>query len=309
MTRLVHSRKAWIRSLQISEARIFIFVEGGLDRVVADKAAEAFGPDFYRKSQVRSIKELFGTGGKAEVIKCFKYLRRAGMLKASHFGKNLYSVFMLDKDVDDLRRKQLRSEHVIYTTSYDLEGQLFLASDAAPALAEACLVTKEVASRWMPSAMRFSSDVAEVWADWVALCGLSSKCLVNCGCTYDRYSAVNVPDGLSASSQDLVDQFVSDVSDRRGVTIASTLMDFQKIRSKHMKFIRDGQPLSLFKGKWLAGLLELHVKRQEHVADSNVNSVFERVLVSIVGKINSENLDIYLPRLSERLRVAQLYVA
>jgi hypothetical protein len=107
MTRLTHSSSGGLRAMQISTAQVFAFVEGGLDRPFAERLLKYFAKTETR-IRVAAIKETArATGGKPALLEHFRQLKRKGHLLATAWGKPFVSLFFLDKDADDLFKKQI----------------------------------------------------------------------------------------------------------------------------------------------------------------------------------------------------------
>jgi len=292
MSRLRFSAEGALRALQISNAKILIFVEGGLDRAFADRAIRSIGRGQISNYQVRSAKEFSGTGGKPELIKLFKLLRSKSMLEAVSFGKQSYALFLMDKDVDDLTKRLLRSKHVVYTRTYDLEGALFLAGDVKKAFADACLVTLEQAGDMMTDGLNFAIDVASLWADWIALCMVSAKLKVNCGCTFDRPSTINTPP-LSPSAHAEADSMQNSIANVANIEILHVGKLFASMRRRHIASISAHEPFKYFKGKWLAHLLDAHCQTVSKVPDGCFSAVFDRMIVALLTQVCKSNISTF----------------
>jgi len=95
MSRLKHTLKGFIRSLQISRINIFAFVEGrdldpyfygGICKQVCDSAGNTYS--------IRTSKEApYNAGGKKSLIKFYRYLRRSKNLDTIFKGKRTVLVF------------------------------------------------------------------------------------------------------------------------------------------------------------------------------------------------------------------------
>ena len=192
MSRLVHSTGGFFRSLQMSSVRFFAFVEGGLDRPFFDRMLEKELVDKSVRHQVVAVKEIPGfAGGKATLLGLFRKYRAEGKLLCNAFGKTMICVFFADKDSDDHSRRRLRSPHLIYTQTYDLEAHLFSCGDLQRALADACGLTMQQAKALIPDQNVWLTEIGRKWKAWTALCMISHSKNVNCGCTYARASAIN----------------------------------------------------------------------------------------------------------------------
>lgn len=308
MSRLRYSPNGALRALQISNAQLFIFVEGGLDRAFADKIVHKRPSSYRHLYQVRSVKEYSGTGGKPELLRLFKKLRRQSLLKGRSFGKPHYSLFLLDKDVDDLTRRLIASDHLIYTKNYDLEATLFLCGDPVSALADACHVTKSQASSLLGDHQEFAAQVACLWSEWVALCIVSARLKTNCGCTYDRVSTINCPP-LSETDMAALAAIKTSLADRTGMSVEQIERRYITAHQHHLSAISTHNPFRFFKGKWLGHILDAHLQSKPRIPDSNLNGVFEKLIIALIGQITETSAESFSPELIARLGQAEEYAA
>jgi hypothetical protein len=301
MTRLTHSSGGFIRSLQMSSARAFAFVEGRLDRPFFDRIlAQVCNPQNigYR---IFAMKELpGGTGGKSALISTFQQFRQDGLLACTAFGKSMACIFLADKDSDDFTRKRLRSQHLIYSPTYDLEGHLFSCGDLTRALADACGITSEQAKLLVPDTGFWLQSAATHWRDWIALCLVSQASSINCGCTFDRTSQVN-PDPLAAPDAVQVQAFKVRLASALGISQNDLESLFLNAIRRVDQSIRSGQPLRYFKGKWLGHLIQRHLESKPRIPDALISGVGERLSVSLVSQValhtNCGCCAAYLPQL------------
>lgn len=285
MSRLVHSESGYRRGLQISRTQLFIFVEGGLDRGFYDqyfRNTPLLGQYAY---EIRAAKELpANTGGKPALLKHFRYLRKSKSLSGNAFGKKFACAFMLDKDIDDLSRKKVRSPHVIYTPTYDLEGHLVSCGDLIGALSIACGITFGQAQNLIGSKNLFLSKIVESWKEWLALCMLSQLNSINVGCSFDRNSAINV-DEIGQVDQGKLAHFKVALAAKLNCSLEEIEVSFQNTIKKITNDIKKGQPLKNFKGKWFKSILQKYAFANLNVADATLNSVGEKVIVSLVAQV------------------------
>ena len=301
MTRLTHSSGGFVRSLQMTSARVFAFVEGRLDRPFFDRLLAQICNPAAVGYQVFAMKELpAGTGGKSALIKTFRDYRQSGLLACTAFGKTMTCVFLADKDSDDFTRKQLRSPHFLYSPTYDLEGHLFSCGDFTRALADASGITTEQAKLLVPDASAWIRTIARHWRDWIALCLLSQSKGVSCGCTYDRASQVN-PDPLAPPDAAQVAAFKSRLASALEISQNELDADFSAACRRVDRSIEVGQPLKYFKGKWLSYLIQRHLESKPRIPDALVSGVGERIGVSLLSQValhtNCGCCAAYVPRL------------
>lgn len=308
MSRLTHSSAGFVRSLQMSSARIFAFVEGRLDRPFVDRIlAQLCNPPKIGYS-VYAIKELpGGTGGKSALISYFQKFRQSGLLACTVFGKSMACIFLADKDSDDFTRRRLRSSHLIYSPTYDLEGHLFTCGDLNRALADACGITADQARLLVPDPKAWLQRAATHWRDWIALCLVSQAKGINCGCTFDRTSQVN-PDPLATPNLAQVAAFKLKLALALEISQRDLDIAFLAASRSVDQSIRSGHPLKYFKGKWLGHLMQRHLESKPRIPDALISGVGERLGISLLAQVaqhsNCGCCVAYLPQLQDI--VAQL---
>lgn len=285
MNRLVYSSGAYLRSMQISGAQLFAFVEGGLDRPFVERIFKSVAPQI--RYRIVAAKELPGsTGGKNRVIEWFKELRGKRMLASQSWGKKFFAIFFLDKDADDFKNRLLRSDHVAYTTTYDVEGTIFNCTDVHAGLADAALITSDQAKQLMPSFEGWLRTVTQHWVDWITLCLLTNFEGINCGCGFDRLSDVN-PDRLGPPDVIKVEQYKLKACQALGIPAAEFSALYEKYRKRVEAANERGQHLRYFKGKWLHSLLQIYCERANKVEDWNVQSIGEKLTIALLGQIGN----------------------
>lgn len=308
MTRLTHSSGGFVRSLQMSSARVFAFVEGRLDRPFFDRLLSQVCNSTAIGYRVFAMKELpGGTGGKSSLISTFQSFRKNGLLACTAFGKSMICMFLADKDSDDFTRKQLRSPHLLYSPTYDLEGHLFSCGDLTRALADASGITTDQARALVPDPSAWLQSAAIHWKDWIALCLVSQSRGVNCGCTYDRTSQVN-PDPLAPPDSTQVAAFKSRLAAMLAISQNDLEAEFVTASRRVDRSISDGQPLRFFKGKWLNHLIQRHLESKPRIPDALISGIGERIGVSLLAQValhsNCTCCAAYLPQI--KLLVARV---
>src|SRR5262245_19538834 len=102
MSRLTHSPQGYLRQMQMSNFRVWIFVEGKSDRYFYSKLAAATAQSLARKRSyiVISADELptQGAGGKSVLLGYFDFLKLGRRLVSRLAGHITRAVFFLDKD-------------------------------------------------------------------------------------------------------------------------------------------------------------------------------------------------------------------
>lgn len=285
MNRLVHSDVGFWRSLQISDAQFFAFVEGGLDRPFVDRVAGHALSGSNVVHRVVASKELpGGTGGKVSLLSLFKEMRRMRRLDCVSFGKRMVSLFFADKDVDDVRNSRLKSPHVVYTSTYDLEGHLFDCGDLTRAIADACGVTFDQAAAALGSQKHWVAERVANWKEWMILCIISQTRQINCGCTFARPSDINA-DFFQPTDIVALNIYKAKLQVVLGLSSGDFDRVYSAIESKVNRSIAAREPLRFFKGKWLKALLERHLSTNLLAPDVIKNGIGDRVASTLVAQV------------------------
>lgn len=287
MTRLVHSENGFIRSLEISTINFFAFVEGGLDRAFYDRLLELNFDGKNIKHEVIAAKELPGeTGGKIRLLALFKQLRSKSKLASNSFGKRFACVFFFDKDVDDLKRTKIRSNHCIYTEGYDLEGHLFTCGDLHRAIADACGITKSQANSLIGDQSIWLQSCVARWKEWVTLCLMQRVEGVNCGCTYERVSDLNA-NLINPTDLNKLVYYQNKLQILLNLNSTNFKKLYKRYEDKITQSIINNKPLSFFKGKWLRTLIELDLGSRNQIPNMSLNGAGERVVSTLVSQVGN----------------------
>lgn len=283
MTRLVHSSAAYVRAMQISKSQLFVFVEDGLQKRFYDRILS----NEFKKTvnyEVRAARELPNTtGGKIGVISLYTQLRKGLNLRGEKFGKKFACAFFLDKDVDDLNNKRLRSEHVLYTPTYDIEGLLLHCGDLCKALADALGTTHAQADAWI--GRNYVRNQVDNWKEWTALCIISQLKKKNTGATFARPSAINCgPEGTVDQNQ------LIQMKNSLRISLGLSNEQFEILYNRYLRTIdrdiRKGEPLAHFKGKWFSTLLQQHAAAKPPIL-GNANSLGDKVMVALLSQVGN----------------------
>ena len=160
--------------MQVTRAKLHVFVEGrDLDSYVYGRICEEVMPGIFTHRITRADElSPAKTGGKQVLITHFQRFRRQNKLVIDFKGVKSATLFFLDKDLDDLSRRKKRSDHVVYTRSYDLEAEVFREGDLVDAVAALCSLSP-TAVRHKFSAMDWRKQSLDAWRPWVEYCVLS----------------------------------------------------------------------------------------------------------------------------------------
>jgi hypothetical protein len=287
MSRLTHTDAGFLRSLQISKARLFIFTEGGLDRPFMERVVNFVFPARIWEHRVIAIKEFpSAAGGKPALLALFKVLRQKRKLSFTAFGKPMVCVVLADKDIDDVSRTRLRSPHLLYTQTYDIEGILFHCGDLLTALADTCLITRSQAMTLVGTTTTWLTNYVNAWKDWTCLAMLSHLHGVNVGCGYKSTSTIN-PKLIHPTDPVKLAQLISALQAKLGMTADQFNAHYARIEKRFQSSLAS-EPLRYFKGKWLQALLQKHLEARARIPDSNIPGAGDRVMSALVAQVGMQ---------------------
>ena len=251
MSRLRHSPLGFVRYMQMSGRRLFLFTEGNQgDRYfygrIAESCCSRAGVDY----EIISSSELDGaSGGKDVLLKFHGFLSGARKLVSDLKGKKTAAIFFLDKDTDDVLRVMVRCRHVVYTKYYDIENHIFSECRLARAAsALAGLDEREVVTLLGDQAV-WRRRCAERWKDWIKICLVCKKHRIR-GCPNFRISSevnqalVGPPDAAKIGEYLAKAQSQSGLEKKRfDQSFAALSRTVERLFGKHEHDV-------LFKGKW-----------------------------------------------------------
>lgn len=286
MSRLTYSYGGFLRSMQMSSNKIFIFVEGGLDRAFMDRISARVCRPQDVGYRIYSSKELPGeTGGKRVLVDFFEELSGGYHLACDAFDKKMYSLFLIDKDADDFSQRAIESPHVIYTKTYDLEGHLISCGEINRALSDAGDITIEQSNFLIPDPDALIVEFVKDWKYWIALCLISYANQIKCVCTFDKCSQIN-QGVFSGVDLDKLECHKNDLAERMGVEREVFDLQFGEVLAEVEDSISSGNPLRYFKGKWFHHLIQLYLESRPKIPDTNFNGIGEKILIAIKGQVD-----------------------
>lgn len=277
MKRLTYSPRGHIRSIQLSRAGLHVFVEGrNVDcyiygKILAHECGTSFEHKITRADQLPNAT----AGGKSVLREFFRSIRRAGALAGEFKGHKFSCLFFLDKDVEDLLGTRLRSKHVFSTPTYDVEGSIFLEAPIAEVVAAACsldpahVTSKLNVTNWVETA-------TANWREWVILCVTATFARCHGVANYASPSQVN-PSPSSAPQTALVAAYESRLRASSPLNLTEFNKAFARAQRTVTRAYEGRNALSLFKGKWLAFILDDQVKLAFPVEHSRTKDFKSRV--------------------------------
>ena len=282
MPRPNHSNEGFLRYMQMSSTKVFIFVEGKkIDSFFFGKICSTIEQPNFTYEIITASRILNETGGKQALLTFFSYLRRSNKLISDLSGKRTVTIFYLDKDVDDILRVKKRSEHLVYTEYYDIENYIFEYGDLLNGAAAAASIDPARLSNYFSNAHRWCKLATNKWRKWVVLCLFVMREHIPCEANYRMPSRIHESpcgsiDNLKYSSflsrlqtktclySDTFKQRLKEVSKR---------VDFYYNKDKHHY---------IFKGKWFAYILSDEIKKIMSGVNYDANDLINR-LPSIIA--------------------------
>jgi hypothetical protein len=254
--RLRHDYKAHVRALQISEKRVFVYCEGRVhDPYMYSELTRRAQPSDETMFTIYLIEDIVGTGGKAAVLKLFRYMQKRKLLVTTYKGKPYCCLFFVDKDVDDLsRRRRSKSAHVFYTELYDLEAHIYRDTDLRRAVAIGLSVDVDMVPFAYGDPANWIEATAVQWEHWLILCLFSSRFNIDCGCSYGRVSCIN-PDLCGATDISAFETFKARLESKCGMRKDEFDRKFKGVQSTIEKLKMRRILSHVFRGKWLESII------------------------------------------------------
>jgi hypothetical protein len=288
MSRLKHSPLGFVRYMQMSRAKVFMFVEGKVgDRYFYEQIAKSVCDDQALAFQTVLPSELKTTRtGKKALLTYFRYLRFVNRLIIEDQSSKTAVLFFLDKDVDDITAKLIQSVHVAYTPFYTLENHLFASGDLIGATTCASSLPATDVEQLIVSNSNWRSAAAELWKDWVKICLFTRKHRIRSVQNYGVLSRVN-PEPHFPVDDDML------AAEKAAIEVAFGLghVEFEQRYSEVSKYVDEvyaaGDFDRIFKGKWYAAILLRQVAVLAAGREFNQNG-FQPALLSVLSfTINS----------------------
>ena len=261
MTRLHHSYAGQLRLMQISATQLYVFVEG-----------KQCDPYFFAQVCIATLdsdityavwtaRQIPGNcGGKQGLLKFFTYLRKRRALTTSLGGQRTTSIFFLDKDTDDIRRRRKRSPHVVYTKYYDVQNYVFENGNLAKGSAAAASVDPRRLDGELGDSSRWCRHVATLWADWVALCIRLLEDGISGEANYRVLSRVQTR-LCGPTDNGALNSMTCDMAHRAGIPVEELRSRFRTSRDKVNTYLQRGRHHCIFKGKWFGAVLADDIDR------------------------------------------------
>jgi len=242
--------------MQMSREVVYVFVEGYTDRYLYSRIAdcECRRPGIpYRIVPVEEV--LDGEGGKRALLRLFDFLSIRSALIGEFKGKTTVCIFFLDKDLDDFSRSKRKSQHIVYTKTYELANYFFMHGDLTEAAAASGSLDTQSIGTGLGDWTEWRHNAAIQWKEWVKLCffsqmhGIQSE--ANYGCNKSR---------VNKEVYGPVDRYKckscrSILKQKSGLSAPQFRASFARMSRKVDRMYREGQHDLVFKGTWYAHFL------------------------------------------------------
>jgi hypothetical protein len=252
---LRHSYGGYLRSMEMSSTKLFVFVEG----IQSD-------PFFYGSIcttvlnseisfDVVTANQIPGNaGGKSALMKFFEFLRQKKALVTVLGGINTTSLFFVDKDIDDILRKKKKSPHLVYTKYYDVQNYLFLHGDIEKALCAAASINPNHLIGQNFDAVTWTKSASALWSEWVALCIYVAISDLRCSANYGIPSKIQSrPFGSTDLS--LYNKETRELARKIGTPVSTLRANIDLEVKSFEKRLSKSDHHKLFKGKWFSPIL------------------------------------------------------
>jgi hypothetical protein len=255
MSRLRHSYGGYLRSMQIASKDLYIFVEGKQsDRFFYSRICETI-PDLSSRYEICIAEQLpGGAGGKQSLLGFHDFLRKRKELATSLGGKRKATLFLIDKDLDDLQHRMIRSRHVVYTEHYDVQNYIFMHGDLRTGAASAASLDPARLSADLGNAPAWCRRACERWREWIALCLCMTEDRISCEANYRVISPVQTRLSEPTDAA-LYETLTRNIACRVHIPLAQFRQRIEATTRKVDRYFSNGLHHRIFKGKWFSAIL------------------------------------------------------
>jgi hypothetical protein len=286
MSRLTHSIRAFLKSMQMSRVELFVFVEGKADRYFYERVCSHGHADSGVTYQVKTADELaIGTVGKTALLDFFTYLRDRKLLAHSFKGKKLAALFIADKDVDDFLRTYKKSIHLIYTEFYHRENYPMRYSDLADVAADAASLDVPSVHAVLGNQDLWRRRAASEWKEWIKLCLVARRTQANCPSNYSQKSQINNGPYGGVDQTRLANSRAA-LETASGLPTATFQRLWARVDGFVERMLKIGQHDRLFKGTWYASFLVEDISLAAAGRAYKSNGLEARLMDTAVSKLD-----------------------
>jgi hypothetical protein len=183
-----HSYEGFRRLMQMSTTNVFVLVEGKqVDAYIYGNIASVECAKIGLSYEIVRSNRVSRDGGKQPLLALFEYLRLHDCLNDKN--KPSFCIFFLDKDMDDVFRRVVRSPYVVYTPTYSVENLLFAHGNLVAAAAAASSLDPPRFEPRLVNNAHWCRRAGAWWKDFVVFCIFVLKYNLNYDCHYGRHTS------------------------------------------------------------------------------------------------------------------------
>jgi hypothetical protein len=253
--RLQHSSGGLLRLSQMQDARLRIYVEGiNCDRNYYGQVLSSVAAEHNIKIAFTVSRDIGGGGeGKERCLRLHDELLQKNQLISQLDGMITISLFIVDKDIDDIEGKSTPSQHFLRTIHHSVENHIVRESDIVGALAATIGIDIPSASELIGDQMTWLRSCFDSWKEWIALCILNR--LIQTGTiNYKSRSQVNSRCNCPTDTN-LVEIWLSRTHSASALSRAQVNLKYEQILLELDLLRAQDEHDKVFKGRWYAAFL------------------------------------------------------
>jgi hypothetical protein len=190
-------------------------------------------------------------GGKEALIDFFDFLKKQNKLINSFQEKISISFFIFDKDIDDIKKKKKRSQHILYTEYYCLENYFYIYGDLARASAISSSFPIGLFEHDLSNSDSWRFRSASYWKEWIKLCIFSSLfCSHGSECTYGVNKSKIHSGAYTLIDENRYELCKNHLKQQSSMQEMQFNLEYQKISERVDRIFERGKFDSIFSGKW-----------------------------------------------------------
>ena len=282
MKRPQHSFTGYLRTMQMSEVNLFVFVEGKeCDPFFYGNICQSVKLEQIKYEIVKAQQLPYDTGGKKALLDFFMGLRGRNKLITNFKGKKTGCVFFVDKDIDDIKRKRKRSIHVMYTQYYDVQNYIYKYGDLVKGASAAASIDPINIEKPLKNSSDWCKQAAIKWYEWVVLCVfISLSGIAKCP-NYRIHSTIQTRIcGITDINK--YDLFIVDLASKMQISKEELTRRLERTYEKVANYYKQDEYHKVFKGKWYSEILSDNIKQmmKTQYEEKSLSSRLPNVIVA-----------------------------
>lgn len=286
MTKPRHSFEGFRRYIQMRSVRVFILVEGKrVDSYFYGHICKPVCDDANLPYEVVRGDRLGQSGGKETLLGLYSHLHSVGSLTDNSNGLTKWCVFFLDKDVDDILRKQIPSPHIVYTPVYGVENVVFAEGELITALSAASSLDPGLIQQRIGDSQVWRRQRADEWNAFLVLCLFSRRYDVNGPCRFGR-NTLPLNDGLHGPGNAVqIAARKAELEQQSGFPAAKFARKYRACERLVERIFAAGLQDVIFNGKWYLGLSMWEVE-QAAPEQYNAHALSNGISAALLATLN-----------------------